>query len=225
MSFVSPARAQQLTAQLNQEDTTPQIVDAIPVQTPRPQPTRPRSQSIRTCSQCTATTRAGDRCRKRTCMGQKCWIHLKKDDGLRIKKSSIDDAGKGLYTLKPIAEGDTIAPYTGQRRTRRAVEKDYPGDQLAEYVYCTGNNMNRDKCIDSSRTNSGAARFANDSHGTDHTNNAEFVVRNRRVPTVDIVATDDIDAGSEIFVNYGPGYFPLQGSGYEHRDEFIKHSP
>eukprot|EP01044_Picomonas_judraskeda_P006050 COSAG03_NODE_593_length_6822_cov_2.810650_1_plen_191_part_00 len=33
------------------------------------------SQSVRTCSQCTATTSTGTRCRKRTCRGPVCWQH------------------------------------------------------------------------------------------------------------------------------------------------------
>ena len=33
------------------------------------------AQSKRTCSQCTATTAKGTRCRKRTCRSGLCWQH------------------------------------------------------------------------------------------------------------------------------------------------------
>ena len=62
------------------------------------------SQSVRTCSQCTATTAAGTRCRKRTCRGPVCWQHAQSQHGLRVKPSQIQNAGFGLFATKRMAK-------------------------------------------------------------------------------------------------------------------------
>ena len=58
------------------------------------------SQSIRKSKQCIAETLYQRRCRKRTAHTHKCWIHLAKQDNLRIKPSGIINGGKGLYSWK-----------------------------------------------------------------------------------------------------------------------------
>ena len=70
------------------------------------------------------------------------------------------------------------------------------GDERGEYVLCRDNK----RCIDSRATNSSAARFANDSRGTEKRNNARF--RALRVE-----ATRRIRPGDEIFVAYGRDYW------------------
>ena len=35
--------------------------------------------SEKVCERCTATAKNGSRCRNRTCRGDKCWQHLKRD--------------------------------------------------------------------------------------------------------------------------------------------------
>ena len=67
------------------------------------------SQSVRTCSQCTATTAAGTRCRKRTCRGPVCWQHAQSQHGLRVKPSQVQNAGFGLFATKRMAKNARIA--------------------------------------------------------------------------------------------------------------------
>ena len=153
------------------------------------------AQSKRTCSQCTATTAKGTRCRKRTCRSGLCWLHLKRDEGLRIKPSSVPGAGLGLFATEDFSRTDNIAPYTGEQLTRAAVEQRY-GDERGEYVLCRDSK----RCIDSRATNSSAARFANDSRGTDFRNNARF-------RALRLEATRRIRPGDEIFVAYGRDYW------------------
>jgi len=152
-------------------------------------------QSKRTCSQCTATTAKGTRCRKRTCRSGLCWLHLKRDEGLRIKPSSVPGAGLGLFATEDFRHTDKIAPYTGEQLTRAAIEERY-GDERGEYVLCRDSK----RCIDSRATNSSAARFANDSRGTDFRNNARF-------RALRLEATRRIRPGDEIFVAYGKDYW------------------
>ena len=58
-------------------------------------------QSQSTCDvfQCKSNT-VKKRCRKRTAHTSKCWIHLAKENNLRIKKSNIPNSGKGLFSWK-----------------------------------------------------------------------------------------------------------------------------
>ena len=58
-----------------------------------------QSQSIRDVLQCKSNT-VKKRCRKRTAHTSKCWIHLAKENNLRIKKSNIPNSGKGLFSWK-----------------------------------------------------------------------------------------------------------------------------
>ena len=48
--------------------------------------------SEKVCERCMATAKSGSRCRNRTCRGDKCWQHLKRDSGLRVKPSQIQGA-------------------------------------------------------------------------------------------------------------------------------------
>ena len=127
------------------------------------------SQSVRTCSQCTATTAAGTRCRKRTCRGPVCWQHAQSQHGLRVKPSQIQNAGFGLFATKRMAKDARIAAYDGERRTRADVKEEY-GDETGQYVLCRTDR----ECFDASASNSSLARFANDARGSSFTNNARF---------------------------------------------------
>ena len=159
------------------------------------------NQSIRECDRCTAIAKSGSRCRLRTCKGSKCWIHTKRDEGLRIKPSQIPNSGSGLYATKRFAKGDRIADYTGEKLTRAQVGNRYPGNVTAEYVLCRSDR----ECFDGRRTNSSFARFSNDARGSTHyKNNAKFTPgAPNRQPIMR--AGRVITAGVEIFTNYGGG--------------------
>ena len=159
------------------------------------------SQSVRTCSQCTATTSAGTRCRKRTCRGPVCWQHAQTQHGLRVKPSQIQNAGFGLYATKRLAKNARIAPYTGELRTRTDVTQEH-GTDTGQYVLCRSDA----ECFDASKTNSSLARFANDARGSRFKNNAKFTPgAPTRTPL--LRSTRAIPAGREIFVSYGREYW------------------
>src|SRR5680860_656150 len=72
--------------------------------------------SIKRTERCHAITRrrgADTRCKHTTLRGHFCWQHLKANQGLRVMKSELPGAGKGLFTTKPIPRGAVIARYTG----------------------------------------------------------------------------------------------------------------
>ena len=151
------------------------------------------SQSIRTSQRCVATTLAGHQCKNRSTRGKKCWVHLKKIDGLRVKKSNI--AGLGLFTTKPRKNNERVATYKGESMTRAQVAQRY-GDRTAQYVYCRSKN----RCRDARKSNAGVARFANDARGGGKRNNTKFsgfsLRTKRKVP-----------AGAELLLSYGREYW------------------
>ena len=123
----------------------------------KPQVKKKISQSIRK-SQCVANTLKDKQCRKRTAHTEKCWVHLAKQNNLRIKPSHLIGAGKGLYTWKKtIPRGSTIGKYTGRHVTQHQFDQQY-GAATAKYAVCN----RRGQCIDSNYTTDAAPRFAND---------------------------------------------------------------
>ena len=63
-------------------------------------PKKSKGQSVKECDRCQAQTKSGNQCRNRTCKSDRCWQHLKRDDGLRIKSSQVPGGGMGLWTTR-----------------------------------------------------------------------------------------------------------------------------
>lgn len=122
---------------------------------------------------------------------------------LKIKTSRLPDAGKGLFTSKPIRKGTRIAEYKGKMATWKEI-KHQPG--FNRYVFY----INRDHVIDARQYKKAPARYANDARGVKKirglTNNAQYV---RDGLKVFIEAKKDIPANSEILVNYGKEYWDI----------------
>ena len=158
------------------------------------------SQSQYRSHQCIAVADStGERCKLRTARGRKCWHHTLRDDNLRVKPSGIKGAGLGLYSgKKRIKKGTSITRYTGEKMTRRQVEKRYPGNTRAQYTLCG----TKDRCVDARRTDTpGLGRWANDARGSKKRNNAKLT----RVHSVK--ATRNIPPDTEIFASYGASYW------------------
>ncbi|CAB3978339.1 SET domain-containing [Paramuricea clavata] len=156
-------------------------------------------QSIRKSKQCVSDTLLQKRCRKRTAHTPKCWIHLAKQDNLRIKPSQITNAGKGLFSWKkPIPSGRVISKYTGRRRTREQIDRKY-GDKVAKYTICNKKGL----CIDANHTTDAAARFANDSRNTRFPYNGRMGGNQM----FRLKSSQHIPAHLEIFVDYGREYW------------------
>ena len=121
---------------------------------------------------------------------------------LVVKKSTLPNAGKGLFTKVAIPKDTRIVEYKG----RRTIWKDVADDDTNGYIY----SVNRNNVIDGQKTLSALARYANDAKGISRikgvTNNCIYVNDNGRAY---IESVKNIPAGAEIFVDYTKGYWDV----------------
>jgi len=121
---------------------------------------------------------------------------------LFVKKSTIPNSGKGLFTKKDIPKGTRIVEYKGRRTTW----KEAGNDESNFYLYT----VNRNHVIDARRTLSALARYANDARGFTKvkgvTNNCIYINDNYRAY---IESVKNIPAGAEILVDYTKEYWDI----------------
>lgn len=122
---------------------------------------------------------------------------------LKVKRSQLPNAGKGLFTTTAIKKKDKIVEYKGEiinwKEYENRVKEDKDG-----YLFF----VNRNLCIDAYNTPEHVARYANDAAGLGRVkglkNNASYEIFGKQCF---IVAERDIAAGEEIFVNYTKEYW------------------
>ncbi len=123
---------------------------------------------------------------------------------LYVKKSSLPDAGKGLFTKKEIPKGTRIVEYKGKLRTWKEVKH---LDGYNGYLMF----INRQAVIDALPAIKTFGRYANDASGFVKVkglkNNAEYVSEGNRCF---IESLRTIRKGEEIFVGYGKDFWKLQ---------------
>jgi uncharacterized protein len=121
---------------------------------------------------------------------------------LRVRRSKLPKAGKGLFTTKVIAKGERIVEYKGKIEKWKDVKYE---DATNGYLL----HINNQTVIDG-RPSKTFGRYANDAHGFTRVqglrNNSEYVTEGRRCF---IEATRNIAKGDEIFVGYGRAYWAL----------------
>ncbi|MFN3840375.1 MAG: SET domain-containing protein [Cyclobacteriaceae bacterium] len=122
---------------------------------------------------------------------------------LYVKKSTLPNAGKGLFTKVFIPKGVKVVEYKGKITTWKDV-KDVDGKNA--YIFY----VKRDHVIDAWRTLRHLARYANDARGLSRikgvTNNCDYTTKGLKAY---IESKKNIPAGSEIFVDYGPDYWKV----------------
>lgn len=122
---------------------------------------------------------------------------------LRVKTSQLANAGKGLFTTKPIPKGTRIVEYKGRRSKWKDVKDE---DGKNGYIFY----INRNHVINALPTKTALARYANDARGLTRVkgmvNNADYVVDGLKAY---IESKRDIAAGAEIFVDYGKDYWKV----------------
>ena len=166
-----------------------------------PAPNRPQPNAagviVMPSHRCTADAKSGEQCKARTAMGQYCWNHLRTISGLRIKKSTIPNGGKGLFAARKLQRGYRI-DYTGDRIR---LEGNNGGSYYLELSQRTG--------IDAARTNSGEGRWINDPRGTDKMPNCQFCLYTPPGrPRIGCVRTTrPIEIGEELLIRYGRAYW------------------
>ncbi|HRO48131.1 SET domain-containing protein [Agriterribacter sp.] len=123
------------------------------------------------------------------------------DIKLVIKKSTLPQAGKGLFTQSFIPSGTRIIEYKGRVTTWNEVKEKEADNVYIMYV-------NRNHVINAQPYSKALARYANDAKGVGKIkglrNNAVYATIKKRVY---IKATRDIKAGEEILVDYGKSYW------------------
>jgi hypothetical protein len=160
---------------------------------------------------CSANTNAGAQCAQRTAVAHLCWNHLRRDLGLRVQKSTVPSAGKGLFAAWPrgLPKGHRI-PYTGD-----LISTD--GGRIGgSYVLETRNDA---EGIDAARRNCGLGRWVNDPRGATteqgrpRTPNCEFTIhtpRGGRQRVAAVRTLRPILSGEELLVKYGAEYWRFQ---------------
>jgi SET domain-containing protein len=122
---------------------------------------------------------------------------------LYVKKSTIPDSGKGLFTRKFIPKGTRIVEYKGRITKWKDVADE---DGKNGYIFY----VNRNHVINALPTKKALARYANDARGlkriTGIVNNCDYVTDGLKAY---IESKRDIPAGAEIFVDYGKDYWKV----------------
>lgn len=122
---------------------------------------------------------------------------------LKVKRSTLPGAGKGLFTTKFIPKGTRIVEYKGKISSWKDADHRNGGNGYIYYV-------KRYHVIDALPRPKALARYANDARGIAKikgiTNNSDYVEDGLKVY---IESKKDIPANSEIFVGYGKEYWEV----------------
>ena len=122
---------------------------------------------------------------------------------LFVKKSTIPNSGKGLFTKKFIPKGTRIVEYKGRISTWKEVKDE---DGKNGYIFY----VTRNHVIDARLTMKALARYANDARGLVRikgvTNNCDYISDGLKAY---IESKKDIPAGAEILVDYGKDYWKV----------------
>lgn len=162
------------------------------------------------CGPCRAQTNYNRPCRNRVCVGlTRCWRHRARDDRIRIRRSKIPGAGKGVFAEidrnDPDAivfkSGAEIGRYYGEKITLAEATRRYGGGREPYVLQPTNNSQ-----IIDAACRRGVWSMANGGANKDDSN-ARFSKRYCSDGGLKIFATKDIMGGEEIIVNYGQGYF------------------
>ena len=123
------------------------------------------------------------------------------ENQLVVKRSTLPQAGKGLFTKKIIPKGTRIVEYKGRVKTWKEAAHEDNG-----YIYY----ITRNHVIDAKPYPKALARYANDARGVVRikgiVNNSDYIQDGKRVY---ITSKKDIPAGAEILVGYGKEYWDV----------------
>lgn len=120
---------------------------------------------------------------------------------LVVKRSTIPNSGKGLFTKKFIPKGTRIVEYKGRISSWKDVKDE---DGKNGYIFY----VTRNHVINALPVKSALARYANDARGLVRikglTNNCDYITDGKQAF---IESKKDIPAGTEILVDYGADYW------------------
>ena len=154
--------------------------------------------------QCRAANKDGSRCKRRVVIGLPlCFQHTSSVYHLKIKTSTISNAGLGLFaydTTKAdgaviFKDGDKICPYFGEVIDNEELEHRY-GEYTAPYGIQIKRNLYEDTAAQR-----GIGSLIN--HKIRSRSNCKFSVYR---DNISIKATKNIRNNQELFINYGAEY-------------------
>ena len=125
-------------------------------------------------------------------------MDIVKDKDLKVKNSKIKGAGKGLFTKVDIKKGQLISMFQGTRTFKQP-----PNKYMTYVVYVS----------DGSYINTfhipGKAKYANDAQYNSLYNNNSDITECEVDGILEsfLIATRDIKAGEEIYLDYGSEYW------------------
>jgi len=157
------------------------------------------------CTQCTATTKSGQRCKRRVCIGAPVCSSHRKD--FVIKKSGIPGAGKGLFAKRDFKKNEVLGEYYGEELSAKQLTERY-GQSTAPYALLAGG-----KIIDSACKRS-LMSVANAKKNLEQAN-AKFSNNINANGRVNVRAKKKIKAGKEVFVHYGSDYWKYNDGRYK----------
>jgi hypothetical protein len=143
-------------------------------------------------------------CKKRTLYDSHCWIHGVNIDGVRIKKSTIPAAGKGLYAARDFRKGEKVCTYEGRNISEQTVNA--RSDDRNRFV----ENIQGGRCLDAWRKTSCYGRMINSYHGMPKSKmNVKIMgpnVARAQATKLNVKAIKQVKKGQEFFTTYGgPG--------------------
>jgi hypothetical protein len=154
---------------------------------------------------CTGTKKDGTQCTRHTVIGQDiCWQHLLSMKHLRIKKSLIHNAGKGLFAVDKtkgdneiiFRKGDKILEYKGDIIDNEELNERY---DVNTAPYCV--QINENEYVDSACSRS-CGSLAN----TKPNHNNASLTQNKRQHKIFVKCTKNIKNNEEILISYGRSY-------------------
>ena len=193
------AEIQRQLARAKAVDAAKRVIPSEEVPADRPKPNA-NGVIVMPTQRCTADNKQRAQCGCKTAKGQHCHVHMRALDGLRVTKSTVAQAGSGLFAARDFAPGAHLADYTGDELI---IRRDGDGGS-----YCLA--LSQRRAIDAAPTNTGYGRWANDPRGSNGGPNAEFVLNPAR-GTGRLRSTARIRKGDEIFVSYGRKYWATFG--------------
>lgn len=126
--------------------------------------------------------------------------------GLRVGKSTIPNAGMGLFTTKEFVDGEVITKYGGYYSTVDFLEiLDLPLEHRNYLVAIPKDNGGGIRDAQVAFRLCDMARWANHTTEPTHLNAAIRVIPNSHPPDFELIAIGNISANTEILWNYGIG--------------------
>ncbi len=155
------------------------------------------NHTIKVKARCAYKNEKGLRCKHNTVMTHPyCEDHTRSELGFWIDKSTVPNAGLGLFTDRKYKRGDTVVEYAGEVITTKQYNERYTDSGYGEY----GMTLGTRKVIDARKTSSGLGRYVCDAYGSDLKKNVQYEEDKGKIF---IVAIRKIKPGSEILVSYG----------------------